>query len=181
VTVLLRDAGGAAAADSLRAASLEACRAELLRTHSALDSDAEEEQEEVEGSAWCEDGGDGALRIRYTATAAGVYALSVYLDDEAVGSSPYRGLVVAPAEPSPLTTGARFVGEGFVAGVQSQLVRTLATYTDGKVANRNGRAFGWEIAHAAVSRRPPISLHTFVARTEGYTCDAGDWDLSIVQ
>ena len=27
-----------------------------------------------------------------------------------------------------------------------------------KVANRNVRDFGWKIAHAAVSRRPPISL-----------------------
>jgi hypothetical protein len=29
--------------------------------------------------------------------------------------------------------------------------------------------FGWEIAHAAASRRPPISLYSIVARTEGYT------------
>jgi hypothetical protein len=28
------------------------------------------------------------------------------------------------------------------------------------------RDSGWELAHAAVSRRPPISLHTSVARTE---------------
>jgi hypothetical protein len=28
-------------------------------------------------------------------------------------------------------------------------------------------AFGWEIAHEAVSRRPPISLYTIVPRTEG--------------
>jgi hypothetical protein len=28
--------------------------------------------------------------------------------------------------------------------------------------------FGWEVAHAAVSRRPPISLYTMVARTSGY-------------
>jgi hypothetical protein len=45
-----------------------------------------------------------------------------------------------------------------------------------QVANRNGRDFGWEIAHEAVSRRPPISLYTMVARTEGYTCDASVWD-----
>jgi hypothetical protein len=39
------------------------------------------------------------------------------------------------------------------------------SYSDGKVANRAVRA----IAHAAVSRRPPISLPSIVARTEGYT------------
>jgi hypothetical protein len=32
------------------------------------------------------------------------------------------------------------------------------TYGDAKVANRNGRGSGWEIAFAADSRRPPISL-----------------------
>jgi hypothetical protein len=52
---------------------------------------------------------------------------------------------------------------------------------DTKNANRNVRGFRWEIAHAAVSRRPPISLNTTVARTEGYTTDAEVWDLSIVQ
>jgi hypothetical protein len=41
--------------------------------------------------------------------------------------------------------------------------------------------FGWEIAHAAVSRRPPIPLDTIVARTQSYTYDATVWDLSIVQ
>jgi hypothetical protein len=41
--------------------------------------------------------------------------------------------------------------------------------------------FGWEITHAAVSRRPPISLDTIVARAEGYTYNAKVWDLSIVQ
>jgi hypothetical protein len=41
--------------------------------------------------------------------------------------------------------------------------------------------FGWESAHAAVSRRPPISLSRVVARAEGYTCDANVWDLSLVQ
>jgi hypothetical protein len=39
----------------------------------------------------------------------------------------------------------------------------------------------WEIAHATVSRRPPISLYRIVARTAGYTYDANVWDLSIVQ
>jgi hypothetical protein len=42
------------------------------------------------------------------------------------------------------------------------------TYTDQKVANRC-RDFEWEIAHAAVSRRPPISLDNIEARTRIYT------------
>jgi hypothetical protein len=41
--------------------------------------------------------------------------------------------------------------------------------------------FGWEMAHEAVSRRPPISLSRVVARTEGYTYAAQVWDLSLVQ
>jgi hypothetical protein len=40
---------------------------------------------------------------------------------------------------------------------------------------------GWEIAHGAVTRRPPISLHTIVPRTGGFTYDVGVWGLSIVQ
>jgi hypothetical protein len=48
-----------------------------------------------------------------------------------------------------------------------------AAYSDEKVANRDVWDFGWEIAHAAVSRRPPISLDTIVARAEGYTYDVG--------
>jgi hypothetical protein len=48
-------------------------------------------------------------------------------------------------------------------------------YSDGTVANRNGGDFGWEVAHEAVSRRPPISLCTIVARTEGYTYAAKVW------
>jgi hypothetical protein len=39
----------------------------------------------------------------------------------------------------------------------------------------------WAIAHETVSRRPPISLDTIVARTEGYTRGANVWDLFIVQ
>jgi hypothetical protein len=46
-------------------------------------------------------------------------------------------------------------------------------------SNRFG--FGWEIAHAAVSRRPPISLDAIVARTHMYTYAANVWDLSLVQ
>jgi hypothetical protein len=59
--------------------------------------------------------------------------------------------------------------------------RHRAAYSDQKVANRNARDFGWEIAHAAVTRRPPISLYTMVPRTGGYTYDVGLWDSSIVQ
>jgi hypothetical protein len=36
-----------------------------------------------------------------------------------------------------------------------------------------------KIAHAAVSRRPPISLYTSVARTQSYTYDANVWDSSL--
>jgi hypothetical protein len=53
--------------------------------------------------------------------------------------------------------------------------------SDDKVANRDGRDFGWEIAHAAVSRRPPISLSSIVARTHMYTYAAKVWDLFLVQ
>ena len=38
-----------------------------------------------------------------------------------------------------------------------------------------------EIAHEAVSRRPPIPLDTIVARTHTYTYAANVWGLSIVQ
>jgi hypothetical protein len=50
-------------------------------------------------------------------------------------------------------------------GVDVRLVRCVPVVRRGtdphaatkKVANRNARAFGWEIAHEAVSRRPPSS------------------------
>jgi hypothetical protein len=45
--------------------------------------------------------------------------------------------------------------------------RKRAWCSGGKVTNRNVRDFGWEIAHAAVSRRPPISLYTIVPLTGG--------------
>ena len=44
-----------------------------------------------------------------------------------------------------------------------------------QIANRNGRDFGWEIAHAAVFPRHDV------ARTHRYTYAANVWDLSIVQ
>jgi hypothetical protein len=39
-------------------------------------------------------------------------------------------------------------------------------YSDEKVANRDRRGFGWEIA--AVSRRPPIPLYEVVPGAEGH-------------
>jgi hypothetical protein len=54
----------------------------------------------------------------------------------------------------------------------------LANDSDEKNANRNVGVFGWEIAHEAVSRRPPIPLYTIVARYHMYTHDADVWDLS---
>jgi hypothetical protein len=57
-----------------------------------------------------------------------------------------------------------------------------ARYSDEKVARIvTVGNFGWKVAHAAVSRRPPISLDTMVPRTRMYTHAAKVWDLSIVQ
>jgi hypothetical protein len=53
--------------------------------------------------------------------------------------------------------------------------------SDGKVANRHVRDFGWEIAPGAVSRRAPIPLYTMVPRTGGYAYDVGLWGFSIIQ
>jgi hypothetical protein len=50
-----------------------------------------------------------------------------------------------------------------------------------KEANRDVGDFGWEIAHAAVTRRPPISLYMMVPRTGGYAHAVGVWELPIVQ
>jgi hypothetical protein len=61
------------------------------------------------------------------------------------------------------------------------VMNLLAPYSDEKVANRHVRDFGWEMAHGAVSRRPPISLYTIVPRTGGDAHAAKVWDLSIVQ
>ena len=44
-----------------------------------------------------------------------------------------------------------------------------------------GGISGGRRAHAAVSQRPPISLHGIVARTRMYTDAAKGWDLSIIQ
>jgi hypothetical protein len=57
-------------------------------------------------------------------------------------------------------------GELECAGVTME-----GAYSDAKVANRNVRGEGFRVgwAHAAVSRRPPISLDNIVARTHMYT------------
>jgi hypothetical protein len=63
-------------------------------------------------------------------------------------------------------------------GVQriDALLCTRGVSSDEKVANRNVRDFGWEIAHEAVSRLlPPISLYRIVPRTEGNTYDVKVW------
>jgi hypothetical protein len=59
------------------------------------------------------------------------------------------------------------MGSATLQTLQEPILRT--PYSDDKVANRNGRDFGWEIAHAAVSPRPPIPLDIIVARTKGCT------------
>ena len=46
-----------------------------------------------------------------------------------------------------------------------------------KLANRNVWSFGWEVAHAAVSRRPPIPLSRIVAHTHMYTYAANVWNV----
>ena len=52
---------------------------------------------------------------------------------------------------------------------------------DAKVANRDLRGFGWEMAHEAVTRRQPNSLYTIVPRTVSYAYDVGVWDFPIIQ
>jgi hypothetical protein len=86
------------------------------------------------------------------------------------------------------------LGDAHDAAAQADANRTLrhavllalsgpsgTPYSDEKVANRDLRDFGWEIAHDAVSRRPPISFYTIVPRTGGYTYDVGVWDSFIIQ
>ena len=73
---------------------------------------------------------------------------------------------------------------GRSVGVACTHLRTthVVAYSDEKVAkSERSVSFGWEIAHVAVSPRPPISLDTSVSRTEGYTHAASVWDLCIVQ
>jgi hypothetical protein len=70
------------------------------------------------------------------------------------------------------------VGSGVVHGHVAPLLHLQPAMNN---ANRDVRGFGWEIAHEVVSRRPPISLDTIVARTHMYTYAVEVWDLSIVQ
>jgi hypothetical protein len=47
--------------------------------------------------------------------------------------------------------------------------KVRAPYRRCKSCESERWGFGWELAHAAVSRRPPISLPRIVARTHVYT------------
>jgi hypothetical protein len=58
------------------------------------------------------------------------------------------------SSPWPLTQRPQPAPNAFTTVVRAQQ-RRPALYSDARVASRNGRGFGWEIAHAAVSRRPP--------------------------
>ena len=71
--------------------------------------------------------------------------------------------------------------EAHLSHRQNHSARARPTCCDEKVANRDVRGCGWEIAHAAVSRRPPISVYTMGPRNESYAYDVVVWDLSIVQ
>jgi hypothetical protein len=73
------------------------------------------------------------------------------------------------------------IGDSAVQLVLTHQRGQVRVCSDAQVANRNSRVFGWEIAHAAVSQRPPLSLTKIVARTEGYTNAASVRDWSIVQ
>jgi hypothetical protein len=99
-------------------------------------------------------------------------------------SSPYSGGSGA-ARGGGGTVGARLHQRRQRVGGTHERVRLpyaiTLVYSDGKGANRDVRGFGWEVAHEAVTRRPPISLDTMVLCTEGYAYDVGVWDLSIVR
>jgi hypothetical protein len=74
-----------------------------------------------------------------------------------------------------LTRGAGPVG-------WSQFTReTVYVKYRSKSANRNVWISSGRLLTRPLSARPPISLDTIVARSEGYTYDASVWDLSIVQ
>jgi hypothetical protein len=79
--------------------------------------------------------------------------------------------------PSWYAVSFRFSSESTICSPADLVTIDDPTYSE--VANRYD--FGWEIAHAAVSRRPPISHDTIVARTHMYTYTAKVWELSIVQ
>jgi hypothetical protein len=56
--------------------------------------------------------------------------------------------------------------------------RASPAYRDAKVANRTF-GIGWEIAHAAVSRRPPISFSLSLSLFSLYTYAAKVWDVLV--
>jgi hypothetical protein len=101
---------------------------------------------------------------------------------------PTAGISPRGRSPRQRRAGGRICGgaPGSVSGqIATHCVRrhnqALQAHSGEKVANRNVWGFGWAIAHAAVSRRPPNSLDTMVARTHMYTYDAQVLDLPIVQ
>jgi hypothetical protein len=51
---------------------------------------------------------------------------------------------------------------GYEVRVNERVSERLPSYSDEKVADRTVNDFGWEIAHEAVSRRPPIPLYTIL-------------------
>jgi hypothetical protein len=57
-----------------------------------------------------------------------------------------------------------------------QRQQVQAPYSDEQIANRTSGISGGRCAHMAVSRRPPISHSSIVARAEGYAYDARVWD-----
>ena len=66
--------------------------------------------------------------------------------------------------------------------VRTALMSPRQSSIDGKGNDPNcSELWVGERAHAAVTRRPPISVYWIVARTEGYTHHAKVWDLSIVR
>jgi hypothetical protein len=66
-------------------------------------------------------------------------------------------------------------------GESASMVRAMQRRKSCEIVTTGFGIRGWEFAHGAVSRRPPVSLDTMVPRTGGYACDVGVWNLSIVQ
>jgi hypothetical protein len=81
-------------------------------------------------------------------------------------------------EPEPAPTNENQSIRARQASVQGAERRSTAMRL---LRNRTVRGDFRGIAHAAVSRRPPVSLSMIVTRTEGYTYAAKVWDLSLVQ
>jgi hypothetical protein len=106
-------------------------------------------------------------------------ALDRHTDDSVAQASPvactpvhvetYPGTIYAPR----LLVGRR----GRLYLLLGPLLRRQPTRacSDEKVANRNGISGGRWLTASAISRRPPISLDTIVARTHMCTYDAQVW------